>query len=260
VALIRLSYRPAEADATVTAVRLYTDPARTGTPVFDGVPVLLSGVWTFTPDLADGDYYSAFDVTDSTGSFSDADDFFYVLDGQVAAGSTLLSLAEIRAHLALGSDRSYDRQLVRHLQAAIERITDHVGFPLTPGSVVEEHPAAAVIVLRQARVTAVTSIVDSTGTAVAGYRLTPGGILRTAGGYYGGHGTLLTITYTAGYDALPALVREVLLDLIRLRYETRADALPPGIDVAEADLTPPFPPSDDAVLARLTDRRGPRAG
>ena len=83
MAVVRLSYSPAEPAATVTEARLYTHPSRSGDPVVSGTPLLQAEVWTYSPDVADGLYFTAFDVTDSTGSFTDRKGVLQVLDGDI---------------------------------------------------------------------------------------------------------------------------------------------------------------------------------
>jgi hypothetical protein len=249
----RLSYSPAEAGASVTAVRLYETPARTGVPVFQGVPTLHGGVWTFSADLEDGDYYSAFDVTDSTGAFIDDDDFFYVLSGEVVPGSQVVSMAEVRVHVG-AEDDSQDSILLRHLGMAIETVSERVGAPLLPQTRTEPFDRAATIILPSSHVRSAT-VTDSGGNAVP-YVLRPGGLLRGSAGY-----GQVTVTYTEGFDRLPDTIRQVVLDLVRVLYDTRIGALPPGVDVAEeVDLPRPFPFDFEPVLNRLGPyRRGPHS-
>jgi hypothetical protein len=246
----RLSYSPAEAGASVTAVRLYDTPARTGVPVFQGVPTLNGGVWTFSADLEDGDYYSAFDVTDSTGAFTDDDDFFYVLSGEVVPGSQVVSMAEVRAHLNL-PDKHHDAELVLHVAAAVEVLSEYVGSPLLPTPVTETHPRAGTVILRNSRAVSIASVTDAAGAAVPGYSLQPGGLLT---GGYGGYGTL-TVTYVAGFDRVPAALRLAVLIVAARLWETQRGAQPlPVLGGDEDPFTNPgglplLPPRAETLLA-----------
>lgn len=228
---IRLSYTPAEAGATVTAVRLYTDPVRTGTPIFEGVPVLSGGVWTFTAGLDDGDYYSAFDVTDSTGTFTDRGDFFYVLGGEVFPNSTVVSAAEVRDHLELGDDRSKDAELLRFVATAIDMVEEKVG-PLAPRTVTDVLSAGGpALVLRQSPVLAVTSLAPyewgmaGTPVALVDTRLDgPAGLLH----FRYPRGGVVEVTYVAGYARLPEGARMAVLELTRQRYSVSQGGYRPG--------------------------------
>lgn len=200
MAIVRLSYTPAEPAATVTAVRLYTTPARTGTPAFTGTPVASAGTWTVSPNLTDGPYYSAFDVTDSTGSYTDADDFFYVLDGQIAPGSQIVSIHDVRTITGL-TDATKDREQVELISAAVPVIEDWVG-PILPRTVTET-PVESV--LSQRPVLAVTSVTKGGSAVTTPYTLNgPAGLVT-------GLPTGTVVTYTAGYRPIPSNIRRAVL-------------------------------------------------
>lgn len=260
MAVVRLSYTPAESAATVTAVRIYTDPARTGTPFASGVPVLASGVWTFSPDLPDGAYYTAWAVTDSTGSFTDGDDFFFVQFGEVVPNSQVVSLAEVRAHLNI-TTKTNDSELIALVGAAVEVIGDYVGTPLVPTSVTETLPRGSTLILGSSNVRSLTSVTQD-GTAVTAYTLAPGGLLTTTNGYYGYGGTV-TVTYVAGFARLPAAVRHAVLIVVGRLWETQRGNAPsalPSSDFADSGFStgglPLLPPL--AVTLLQPYRRGVR--
>lgn len=214
MAVVRLSYTPAEAGATVTGVRVYPDPDRTGTPSASGIPTLTTGVWTFSPDLADGDYYTAWDVTDSTGSFTDADDFFYVLHGEVAPASTVVSMAELREVVGELTKDS-DPLLLRLLQATVRHVQRRYGLlPAEVEPVVVDRPTGTVV-LPHSHVDAVS--VTRHGEPV------PVTVNRAAGLVYGvGYGPV-TITYSVevGED-----VKRAVLYAVQHAYESQQGAVP----------------------------------
>ncbi|HXH77160.1 hypothetical protein [Nocardioides sp.] len=168
----------------------------------------------------------------------------------------VLTAGAMRQHLDLGTDTSQDARLAEYEAAAVELVNKRIG-PVLPRAEVDmatwNGPS---LVLRHSPVISVQSI-TSGGTPVSSsqFRLDgPAGILRANGSLHGP----VEVNYTAGYAFVPELVRQVLLDLVRVRYESRAGALP--VEVAEEqDLPRAFPPDDEAILARLTPyRRGPR--
>lgn len=231
MAVVRLSYAPALAGATVTAVRLYTEPARTGVPTASGVPVLVAGVWTFSPDLPDGDYYTAWDVTDSSGSFTDADDFFYVLFGEVVPNSQAVSMADVRSHLNIKTKVS-DVELLTALIAAVEVVAFHVGAPLVPQTRTETHRRTGTVILGSSYVRSLTSVMQD-GLAVSGFTLVPGGMLTVPVG----SGGSLTVTYVAGFDRLPMAVRLATLIVVGRLWETQRGNGPSALP---EDLNEPF--------------------
>jgi hypothetical protein len=169
--------------------------------------------------------------------------------------SALPTLAEVKAHLNVPvDDTSSDAKLTGYLDSAVEAVEARIG-PLALRTLPPEvHQAnGSTIILRHPPAREVLSVATTSwGTVLSTVALIDvrlegeAGLLRLRAPLYGE----VTVTYTAGRDAVPAVVREVLLDLVRVRFESRAGALPVPV-AEEPDLPRPFPPSDDAILARL---------
>jgi hypothetical protein len=173
--------------------------------------------------------------------------------------SALPTLAEVKAHLNEPvDDTSSDAKLTGYLNSAVEAVEAKVG-PLTLRTETDVLTAnGSTLILRHPPVREVLSVASTRwGTVLSSVALTDvrldgeAGLLHLRTLLYGE----VTVTYTAG--AVTPLVREVLLDLVRVRFESRAGALP--VEVAEEpDLPRSFPPPVDAILARLDHlRRGP---
>lgn len=152
-----------------------------------------------------------------------------------------VAIADARTHLGPDSATVEDTQVQRWIDAAEDLVVQRTG-PLTARTVLETvAPFNGVGILKQTPVQSVTVV------QVAGVPTSAFTVDLAAGLIYLNQSA--TVEYVVGQ--LSPLVREVVLDLVRLRYDTRPDALPPGVDVAEEPLTPPFPPNDQAILARL---------
>lgn len=161
---------------------------------------------------------------------------------------SVIPVAEARRAAGVdAADASQDAVLQRMLDAAEDIVAAQIG-PLAPVQVTEAVvPRFGVAVLQRRPIQALTSV------TVGGVALTtvqanlPAGLLYIR--------DAATVVYNAGFGSLPPLVREVILDLVRARYESRPGALPPGVEVAEEALAEPFPTNDAAILARLTPHR-----
>lgn len=168
-----------------------------------------------------------------------------------------LVLADLKAHLGISlGDTSQDAKLQTYLDAAVETVEAVIG-PITPRTITETHYGhfGGTLFLFQGPVISVESVANLYGPySMVGLSVDTGmGALRTLTGY-AVRGDV-TVTYTAGRATIPALVREVVLDLARLRYQSRVGGMPPGVDVAEEDPTPRFSPNDGPILARLAPYR-----
>lgn len=264
--MVRLQYVPAEAGAVVTAVRLYTDPARTGTPVFSGTPTNAAGTWTFDAPLADGDYYSAFDVTDSTGGFTDRGDFFLVADGEVI--QTIVSLSDTLRHLFKKGNRDFTAadlaeartrdggEVTLLLQAATRPLEEKAGAIL-PRLVTERvRGHSTTIVLRESPALALVSVSGDSGVLTGGELDGPAGLLHDSP--YG----VRSVTYTVGRSPIPANIRKAALTWIAYWWSREHGGngtyLPPdGIGVAGGVMgVSALDRQIDALLG--PDRRGMR--
>lgn len=159
-----------------------------------------------------------------------------------------IPLADVKPHVGLAAtDTSQDARLQAMLDAAEDIVAAHVGR-LAPVQVTEDVvPAFGVAALRRRPVQAITSV------TVGGVALSTVQANLNAGLLFISDSA--TVVYTAGFGVIPPLVREVVLDLVRARYDSRPGALPRGVDVAEEEALRPFPPDDAAILARLTPHR-----
>lgn len=213
MAVVRLSYSPAEADAVVTAYRLHATSARTGQPVASGVPILQAGVWTFSPDLADGEFFPSFDVTDSTGSFTDRKGFFRVVDGDVQ--QALVSIESVKAHLNITGTRD-DLELGLYVDSVTPLIEEYVG-PVLVRTVTETVHGN---VLREAPVLSLLSVTYG-GTVYGG---TPD--LNAASGVLYNVPIGATVTYTVGRETVPAAIRLAALVTVARLWETQRGSQP----------------------------------
>lgn len=170
---------------------------------------------------------------------------------------SVIPVADAKKHLGIKpEDTSQDAALQGMLDTAEEIVSTKVGRLATSDPITEDvKPFRGTAVLRHVPVQSVTSVTIG-GTATTGFTADlEAGLIHV--------NNPATVVYVAGFAAVPAAVREAVLDLVRLRYEARPGALPRGVEVAEEEPTPPFPPDDRAVLARLDStpyRRGPSVG
>lgn len=128
---------------------------------------------------------------------------------------SVVSLAEAQSFTG-----STDSLLQMFLDAAEDLVTDYVGSPLAPTSVTERADGRGTTVLRFTRVSGAATVTDDAGTVLTGYEVTESGLLT---GY--GYGRV-TVTYTAGFAALPAAVRLAVLYAVQHAVESQRGAVP----------------------------------
>lgn len=158
---------------------------------------------------------------------------------------SVVPVSAAKEHLAIpAGDLQHDERLQRMLDAAEDIVAAQIG-PLTPVQVTEPvEPRFGVAVLERRPVQSITSVtVGGVALTTVRAKLTAGLVFLTEPA---------TVVYVSGFQVLPPLVREVILDLVRARFEARSGGLPAGVEVAEEQPREPFPTQDAAILARLT--------
>jgi len=153
----------------------------------------------------------------------------------------LPDLTDFKAHLNItGTDD--DAELQSMLDAAVDVVENIVGT-LSPRSTTETHynVSGPFLVLRKVPVGALTALsvrlyvgMVAADQDVSGYLLDPDtGVVRTANGYpLRGD---ITVTYTAGYDAVPAAVGLATLIIAAQLWETQRGAMPLPANATDDD-------------------------
>lgn len=161
---------------------------------------------------------------------------------------SIIPVADAKAHLEIKlADTEHDATLQRMLDAAEDIVVEHIG-PFASVEVTEDVGTTfGVAVLRRRPIQSITSVTIAGAVQGSVRANLPAGLLFIS--------EPATVVYVVGFGALPALVREVVLDLVRLRFEARPGGLPRGVEVAEETVALPFPTDDAAILARLTPHR-----
>jgi hypothetical protein len=141
----------------------------------------------------------------------------------VTTPAPVIALDDAKRHLNI-TTTTEDAELTDFIDRAVTRLAHEVG-PLSPTDVSERHTGPGPLVLRQTPVLSVTSV-DNDGTAV-----TPDVDLATGIVYASGlsrRQRSITVTYTAGYDPLPADLRHAALELLRHLWATQRGNTPGG--------------------------------
>lgn len=158
-------------------------------------------------------------------------------------------LSEAKTHLQITSDR-HDAELQDFIDAAETRLAHEVG-PLAPVEVVERHTGPGPLILRQIPVVEVSGVTEqdiAVDAADLDADLNTGILYRTGSFSTYPRGTV--VTYTAGYETLPADLRQGVLELIRHLWDTQRGSGPGG---ARANLlNPDGDPTTAAGLAAYT--------
>jgi hypothetical protein len=142
----------------------------------------------------------------------------------VTTPAPAITLDDAKRHLNITTAVD-DDELTDFIDRAVTRLTHEVG-PLSPTEVTERHNGPGAIVLRQLPVLAVTSV-DNAGTPVT----EPDVDLETGIIYASGlsrRQRSVTVTYTAGFDPLPADLRHAALELLRHLWATQRGNTPGG--------------------------------
>lgn len=173
----------------------------------------------------------------------------------VTSGAPIVTLADVHAHLNITST-AHDTELQGFIDAATP-VIEHITGPIGAAAYVETYDGGGpYIVLRHVPVLAITSIteyrsgvaypltgvasLDLTATDTFLYEATTGIVRRYTGSgvayrFWPGVATV-TVSYTAGYAAIPANVRMATLDLIKWWWEStrrgRTVVVGPDFDAA----------------------------
>ncbi len=200
-------YTLTQAPAAAPTRTIFSDPARTTvvaaaeTMAATSNPAAFTGTYPLT--LPAGRFYLRHVFTTIGGAtVTDDDDELLLVQasGTVAATAVPLGLVKKRLNKQATVD---DAELLDMLQAAEAEYVEHVGPLLTTTMPAEEH-TGKVLRLRHTPVVAVLSVTQN-GLAVTGWTLNAdAGLLTTP---YAG---TFTVIYTAGYDVLPANIRELI--------------------------------------------------
>lgn len=138
-----------------------------------------------------------------------------------------VSLAEVKQHLNMSSDRvTDDDELRAFILAATSAIEARVG-PLTRRSVTESYSGGVPAIVLTAPAIEVTAVTESgTSLTASDYSLSPlSGVLTRVSGYSRSTWTSgfdnIAVTYDTGRTAIPADLRQAVLELIRHLWSTQ---------------------------------------
>lgn len=193
------------------------------------------------------------------------------------AVTSIVSLADARAHLNFTADTSHDTELQGFIDAATPVIEDIVGAIVSTTWTAEEHDARGgrVIFLRHPPVFDVTTVTEyRMGTAYTltevatpalaaantyAVDLTTGRILRGWSAMWGwgySYGDIIQVTYESGRATVPANIRLAALELIRHLYQLSQQGGRPAFSGGAVD-EGPWTPSGFAVPTRVIELLAP---
>lgn len=156
----------------------------------------------------------------------------------VPAGPTdVVDLTDVRAHLNITTD-THDAELVGFIDAAVEWVTARVG-PVIALEVTEiARPGCDGVLWLDYPVLSLTSVVGAYGSSAVHdvATVTAASPELAAGKVWLGPGTAtgsLLVTYQAGRDTVPALIRSAVLDYIRWDWMSQRGSSPLPLSAAE---------------------------
>lgn len=128
---------------------------------------------------------------------------------------SVVSLADAQAFTG-----STEPLLQMFLDAAEDLVVDYVGSPLAPTAVTERHAVRGTAILRFSRASGAATVKDDSGATLTGFSLTAAGLLT---GFSSGP---VNVTYTAGFNPMPAAVRLAVLYATQHAVESHRGAVP----------------------------------
>lgn len=177
----------------------------------------------FTPTLV-GTHTVLWTIDGLDADSSFGPDSFHVEDSTLPGA---VGLVEAKEHLNIpDTDHDADGELLGFILAATRALEQRVG-PLTRRTVTDTYNGGSPAVVLTAPVVGVTSVSES-GTAVdsSGYSVSPAsGVLTRVSGYSRSTWTSgfdnIAVTYTVGRTAVPADLRQAVLELVRHLWDTQ---------------------------------------
>lgn len=229
---VRLTYLPDELGATVSRVQVFTEPERLGVPVFAAAPVLIGGVWVSDVSLPDGEFYTMYDLTDSTGARVDRNDSFMVVDGAIVYA--IASLREVRERLNKTTSVD-DAELRKMLVAASAEYEQKVS---RVGTFEVRCDGGPVVILPRGTQAASFAYADGGAAPAVDVDLDAG--LAYGPFHRGRRNVLARVTVPAPPNHIEVILADVAGYFAATQRGNAPTALPSGYDAAYAEPTTPL--------------------